>query len=339
MTTQIPGQPKRPPSEVWNALREEADASETAVVLNYWKGGLILANLSISKVPELVVQVSALPLTSPARKPSSIQVAGLEIWFENLTFNGSLVPSMVMRPKLAEHSDVFYALADHLVSNLANNEEIEASAEGIESVIAEWIRFWTREREEISRELLLGLLGELIALDQVLDLSGADYFIWEGPTGTPKDFRAAKDALEVKVLGTRTGPTVHKISSILQLQIPEDGDLYVLSVRVHLSANGQHSYDELVERVAGLPIFASEGAKSHFRSALEKAGYHKNLPVGVARFDIVELGIYEIRDDFPCLTKDHFPQDPRVMDITYSVDFSGAAEFLLPETDEKLKLN
>jgi hypothetical protein len=280
-----------------------------------------------------------MPLTGDFRKPSSIQVAGLEIWFENVAFNGQKVPSLLLRPKLSENLEVFYSLADHLVSVIARDSELEPKAESLEPVIDKWVKFWSRQRPDVSREMLLGLLGELIALDEVLDLEGATHSIWEGPKGSPQDFRGTLDSLEVKVQGTHAGPIIHKINGLLQLQIPEQGKLFVLSLRVKLGANGAEAFDDLVDRVSDLSLFASPDAKAFLGKALEGAGYTRNLPVDFTRYDVIEKGIYGVVEGFPRLTKENITLDPRVMDVTYSVDFSGAEEFLLPESDQKLKLN
>ena len=330
------------PSKIWAEIVDKPVDAANAVTLTWWKGGLIVANVSLTGTPELVIQVTGMPLSGEFRKPSSIQVAGLEIWFENVAFNGAMgamVPSLLLRPKYSENREVFYSLADHLVSAIAKDAELEASAVSLEAVIDKWVKFWSKERTELSRELLLGLLGELIALDQVLDLEGATHSLWEGPKGSPQDFRGNQDSLEVKVQGTHAGPIIHKINGLLQLQIPEQGKLYVLSLRIKLGANGAEAYDDLVDRVSNLELFSSPDAKTFLGKALESAGYSRNLPVDFSRYDIVEKGIYEVIEGFPRLTKENLTLDPRVMDVTYSVDFSGAEEFLLPESDQKLKLS
>jgi hypothetical protein len=327
------------PSKIWAELVGKSIEPANAITLTWWRGGLIVANMSLTGTPELVIQVTGMPLTGDFRKPSSIQVAGLEIWFENVAFNGQKVPSLLLRPKLSENLEVFYSLADHLVSVIAKDSELEPSAESLESVIDKWVKFWSKQRPDVSREMLLGLLGELIALDEVLDLEGATHSIWEGPKGSPQDFRGTLDSLEVKVQGTHAGPIIHKINGLLQLQIPEQGKLFVLSLRVKLGANGAYAFDDLVDRVSGLALFSSPDAKTFFGKALESAGYTRNLPVDFTRYDVIEKGVYEVVEGFPRLTKENITLDPRVMDVTYSVDFSGAGEFLLPESDQKLKLN
>jgi hypothetical protein len=248
MTTLMPPNQENSASAIWNEMAIDLDAVGSAAVLNYWSGGLILANMSMLKVPELIIQVNGLTLESSGRRASSVHVAGLDLWFESLAFNGESVASLVLVPKNSDQRDLFYALADHLVPQLALNSELPGTSDSVEAEISEWMKFWAKERSEISRELLLGLLGELIALDEYLDLDGKDYTVWEGPLGSPKDFRGQNDALEVKVLGTRTGPVVHRISSIQQLQIPENGRLFILSLRITFSANGNHSFDQLVPR-------------------------------------------------------------------------------------------
>lgn len=326
------------PSRVWERILGESNEAANAVTISWWKGGLILANVSLTGTPELVIQVSGIPLSVESRTPSSIQVAGLDIWFEAVSFNGVKVPSLLLKPKYSENVEVFYALADHLVGGIAKDLELEASAESLESVISAWVKFWSKQRPELSRELLLGLLGELIALDEVLDLDGVTYAIWEGPNGAPQDFRGPSDSLEVKVQGSHTGPIIHKINGLLQLQIPEHGRLFVLSIRAKLGSNGDYAFDDLVSRVSELKIFEKPEAKSYLAKALEAAGYSKNLPVDLSRYDVIEMGIYEVKDSFPRITKDIVSLDPRVLDLTYSVDFSGAEEFLMPPSDKKLKL-
>jgi hypothetical protein len=327
------------PSSVWGKLISEANEAAKAVTISWWKGGLILANVSLTGTPELVIQVSGIPISGESRTPSSIQVAGLDIWFEAVSFNGVNVPSLLLKPKYSENVEVFYALADHLVAGIAKDASLEASIDSLESVISAWVKFWSKQKPEVSRELLLGLLGELIALDEILDLSESTHSIWEGPKGAPQDFRGPSDSLEVKVQGSHTGPIVHKINGLLQLQIPEDGKLYVLSIRAKLGSNGSHAFHDLVSRVSALSIFKAPEAHSFFTKALEAAGYSKNLPVDFSRYDVIEMGIYEVTKSFPRITKDVVSLDPRVMDVTYSVNFSGAAEFLLPPSDQKLRLN
>lgn len=334
-----PKHASKSPGQAWAELIDLSVDATSSITLNWWKGGLILANLSLAKIPELVIQINGYPLEKSNKKPSSVKVAGLDIWYESLTFNGVKVPSLVLRPKLTEHFQVFFALADYLVQNISQNETLDVQPDKLEEIVDEWVKFWARERAEFSRELLLGLLGELIAIDDVLDLEGHTHDFWEGPKGSPQDFRGANDALEVKVQGSHVGPITHQISSILQLQPPQNGNLYVLSLRIKLGANGEHSYHDLVDRVSKIPMFANIEGRAFLREALDKAGYSTELPINLSRYDIVDSNIYHVRDGFPRLSKTQIPEDVRVFDIKYSVDFSGAKEFLLEKTDSKFCLS
>ncbi len=326
------------PSDAWKSLADSGSNQSSALPVNWWLGGLILANVSLGNVPELVVQLNSLEIDLTTRRPSSIQVAGLDIWLEQLTFNGLTVPSLVLRPKQPEQNEVFYSLADHLVDEICRDKDLKPSVRALELIIRDWIDFWAKERSELSREALLGLLGELIALDQYLEIDDLPYSAWSGPVGDPHDFRGEKASVEVKVTSKRTGPLVHKISSVNQLQIPIDGQLFVLSIRAKLSENGEKSFDELVARVGSLEMFTSETGKSYLQSALQMAGYSTSLPVELSRFDVYDTQVFEVRDGFPRILKDSIPEDPRVFDLIYSVDFSGAKEFRHDLKGEKLQL-
>jgi hypothetical protein len=327
------------PSEAWKKLSESGPSSATAVPVNWWLGGLILANVSLGNVPELVVQMNSLEMTSGSKRPSSIQVTGLDMWLEQLTFNGQAVASFVLRPKQMDQNEVFFALSDHLVDEISRDKDVTPSVRTLEAIIRDWIDFWSKERSELSRETLHGLLGELIALDEFLDTNNLSHSSWSGPVGDPHDFRGEQDSLEVKVTSKRTGPLVHKISSVSQLQIPERGRLFVLSIRAKLSENGEHSFDDLVGRVGSLKLFETEIGRAYFASALEKAGYSSALPVEFARFDVFDRQVFEVKEGFPRILKDSIPDDPRLFDLTYSVDFSGAKEFQYDLKGEILTLS
>jgi hypothetical protein len=326
------------PSEAWKTLSESGSSSTSAVPVNWWQGGLILANVSFGNVPELVIQLNTLEMTAGSKRPSSILVTGLDIWLELLTFNSQAVSSLVLRPKQVDHNEVFFALADHLVDEICRDKDVTPSVRALESIIRDWVDFWSKERSELSREALHGLLGELIALDEFLMTDNLLHSSWSGPAGDPHDFRGERDSLEVKVTSKRTGPLVHKISSTSQLQIPELGRLFVLSIRAKLSETGERSFDDLVMRVGALPLFEDEVGRTYFASALAKAGYSNNLPVEFSRFDLFDTQVFEVREGFPRVLKDSIPNDPRVFDLTYSVDFSGATEYLHDLNGETLQL-
>lgn len=304
----------------------------------WWSGGLVLAGLSLGGVPELVIQVANLSLTPRQTTPSSLAVNGLETFYELLNIDGS-VPCLVLRPRKSVQHEVFFALADHVVSQLQTNIESDGRAETLEALLKQWMDFWSKDASVFSVEKLLGLIGELLAIKDWLDLNGQKYTFWTGPQSLPQDFRGSADAVEVKVLGKRTGARVHRISSTLQLQdMPNNGRLYVLSYRLALSSSGSYSVHELVDTVRSLDLFKESDARLYFEDALLSAGYTRDLPLNVTTFDLVQQGLYTVAPDFPRLINDLLPSDSRILDVEYSIDLSACDEYLVAETPFKLEL-
>ncbi len=325
------------PSSVWERLIEEK-ANFRPEPVGYWSGGLIVATISLGNIPELIIQVADLSLVQGKIAPSRHAVNGLEIFFENLNINGEQSPCLVLRPKRPGVNQVFFALADHLLTTLLGDLQLPGTAETLESQIKTWIDFWAKEHPEGSKQLLLGLIGELLAIDRWLNLEGLTHSNWTGPEGLPQDFRGEKDGLEVKVLGTRTGPLVHQISSVHQLQDMPDGKLFVLSFRITLASTGSESVHELVERVRGKQIFESAEGQNHLNAALSSTGYSSELPIQLSRFDLVQEHLFEVVQGFPRLVLKDLPSDSRVLDVKYSIDLSAAGEYLIATEPNQLEL-
>lgn len=326
------------PSDVWHDLLNTEGHEQKAQPLTWWSGGLILATLSASNAPEMVIEISGLEIEPGKRWSSALNVSGLELFYENLAINNESKACLILKPKKEGQYEVFFAVADFLVEKISTNTELKATPDTLETVIRKWIEFWSRERAASSREKVLGLIGELLALESWVDLSEKTHSVWQGPLGDPQDFRGQVDALEVKVSGTRTGPLVHKISSLKQLQIPESGKLHVLSFRIGLGEVGSRSLDELVKAIRELGIFQSKQGREHLELALEAAGYNDQLPLEFSKFDVHESQLFQIKEDFPRLIESDLPEDPRIFDISYSVDFSSAAEFLVATKPQLVQL-
>lgn len=298
----------------------------------------MLAGLSLGSVPELVIQVSAFDLKPSQTTPSSLSVHGLETFYELLNIDGP-VPCLVLRPKQTSYQEVFFSLADQIVQHLQGNVDHDGRPETLEKLLKQWMDFWSKEVGSLSVEKILGLTGELLALKHWLDLSGKTHIFWTGPASLPQDFRGEVDALEVKVLGKRTGARVHHISSTLQLQdMPKGGRLYVISFRLNLSASGSDSLHDLVDEVRALDIFSSGPGRMYLESALLSAGYSSDLPINYTKYDLLQGGLYEVKGDFPRLVHDVLPLDSRILDVQYSIDISACDEYLVSDVPVKLFL-
>jgi hypothetical protein len=176
----------------------------------------------------------------------------------------------------------------------------------------------------VSRETILGLIGELTFIRNWLNTVDSDHKIWVGPFGESKDFIGETKEVEVKVCGNRTGPLVHKISSIDQLQKSPEKDLYLYSLRVTLGHNKKNKVQDLIEEVRTLPLFCRNLASvKYFAEGILRYGLHGEVPLEYSTFEVLEEGIYGVGDDFPKLAKESIAQIPEVVSVQYSIDITG----------------
>ena len=316
--------------EVEKAWQELVDSVGTieGKTLGMWRGGLIVAHLSLIGSPELVVQLGQWQMPQGRHVGSNLKIQGLEVKREMLRVGHLDSPCLVLRSKDAEIPEMFFALARHLLVALPKLDPAKAAPEDIEAIIRIWVRFWSKTNGSSDKKMLLGLLGELLAIDRWLDLDSFELQHWLGPKGGPHDFCGATKDIEVKLTSNRTGPLTHEISSIQQLEIQSGKSLKVLSFRANISKTGAESLHGLVQRVSELPVFQTLDGREWLEGALDNGGYSPELDETLSNYDLWSEALYAVRQDFPRITAESLPEDVRIFDVRYSVNFGGCQEYL-----------
>lgn len=173
--------------------------------------------------------------------------------------------------------------------------------------ISAWQDFMERHREGVlSLEAELGLFGELVVVDRMLEL-GADarttMEAWQGPLGGDQDFIPGTGALEVKSTLAAAGFPA-SIPSLEQLDDSIRQPLFLAAVRLGLDPGGAtlpERADAIRARLAGLG-----GVLDLFDVRLLQAGL---LPTAAHRYTRRFLHrstvVLQVTDGFPRLTRGH----------------------------------
>jgi hypothetical protein len=292
--------------------------------VGFWKGGLLLTS-SKAEAPYFLLELSE-PDT-PNFGMSIKAPEGLRLTRSRFQIEDRVTWAIRFEPVHESHSQVFASLVDFLCDELPKSDANGRPEEILDQQLSKWIEFSRTARFVISTNRMLGLVGELIAIRDVLDNLSFTAANWQGPTGAPQDFRGDKSALEVKVSSNRTGPLVHTISSIDQLGVSSDIQLHVLSLRAKFVSSGGESVHDLVNRVAGLESFASPIEQRIFWETMSRFGYSEALPAEVSRFEIFEQKLFEVRTGFPAITRQNTTLDSRIVQVSYNLDFSALGEY------------
>ncbi|NCO35004.1 MAG: hypothetical protein AUJ92_16035 [Armatimonadetes bacterium CG2_30_59_28] len=186
-----------------------------------------------------------------------------------------------------------------------------APAEIVSRVLAKWRRFWGQlPREMLTREGLLGVFAEVWFLSVwLLPRVGAAQAIlrWRGPFGSRHDFEWTGESVEVKAT-TATRGLIHHISGLDQLGPPENGELFLFSLRLREEAGATNTLPTLIANCRTL-LGPDAETLGHFETALMRAGYSPVHDEEYAKVHlrVVEEGLFAVRGDFPRLTARSFP--------------------------------
>ena len=169
----------------------------------------------------------------------------------------------------------------------------------------------------------MGLFGELWFLEFWLSpIDAAVLEAWTGPSGDRHDFKWVAASVEIKSTRVRSdGAAKHRISNLDQLAAPEQGQLYLFSLRAIVDPIGTHSLRGSIDRIRGR--LSSRPELLHaFDGRLASAGY---TPAG-DRYDrgirIVAEELYCVTEGFPRLDRNSFQEGvPNGIDgIAYTLD-------------------
>lgn len=137
---------------------------------------------------------------------------------------------------------------------------------------AEAVKAWRdllRGLARMSEEEELGLFGELLTLDVLVEELGPDAVgHWTGPTGDKHDFRVRLNEFEVKT--TAGANRIHVINGINQLAPSQKCRLHIVSWQLERAGPG--SGETLPERVAGIRALlrSKSGSVARFNDLLEQ---------------------------------------------------------------------
>ncbi|WP_166844727.1 PD-(D/E)XK motif protein [Isoptericola sp. BMS4] len=211
-----------------------------------------------------------------------------------------------------------YALAVSIVEEMRKGSSFAAATNAAMSDLRSLLAL----RRRLSEEQQLGLLGELMVLEALLDGAGADDALdwWLGPLAEQHDF--ALPAVDLEVKTTLSERRKHMISGTEQLRPNPARPLWLLSIQLTRAGGGTGR--SLAGMVVDLRGRLSGDAR--FGAALADLGWadedaelydQKYLQRSTPR-------AYAVDDDFPAVTTERLravvPNHDLVGDLTYRVD-------------------
>lgn len=198
-----------------------------------------------------------------------------------------------------------------------------------------WQQFMSRKRGALDPEAELGLAGELVCLERMID-AGLDAHAavegWHGPLDGLQDFEIGTGAVEVKSTLSHDGfPAT--IMSLEQLDDATRQPLFLFGCRFSLAADGL----TLCDRVHALRLIleSDPAAAARFENALLFAGFvDAHAEHYTRRLVVAESRFLRVDEAFPRLVAANVPAAIRRVRYELDLDAAGAPAFSLEDVLE-----
>lgn len=230
-------------------------------------------------------------------------------------------PLLVLSLEDGSRRDLFLTICSDVVSAAALAVKTEALDQFLARLEA-WRQFLRDRHSGLSRSDTIGLIGELLVLDQLLEIDPALISAWASPNDGLHDFTIKGHALEVK---SSVGPaSAFTISKLDQLDTTGLRKLDLLHVRMIEAPDGQSLRDIIRTTADKLP---SEASRRAFDNALLRRGV---MPDDIAvqpvlRIQLREIKAYSVSDSFPRLTRATLPN--AIKEVTYTLEIRAISTF------------
>lgn len=225
---------------------------------------------------------------------------------------------------------VFAEIADEIIHRIGNSASPIGAVDGTITDFRELLR--EAEDQRVPDSKIYGLIGELVVLRILAQITPTAVEAWTGPYDQRHDFRCRENALEVKT-SSRADATIVAISSCEQLSEPMGGSLALIHVKVERADKGDLFVAGLVSDILAYGV-----PKAALEKGLAAMGcLHPSSPDwNRIRCGLEGLTAYWVGPGFPRITAAQFPKGliPDGIDsIVYSVDLRAAREFLMQDND------
>ncbi len=289
---------------VWRRLESEAPVGER-----------IAARLAIPELSrKLYVGFDSnkqrhllVPLEADQEGYSDLQSRGLSIVTRELVVLG-------FEPKkyidIACQDTAGYVIFDLIAAEIAEKLDTGNPKDVLSDVVSKWRRFWGRlPRDVLSFEEVTGLFAELWFLYHWLiprkSMNGS-VDGWRGPFSSRHDFEFQDKSIEVKAT-TMVQGRIHRIHGVEQLAPPENGLLFLYSLRLREEQGAEDNLPDFVE-MCRKKLKDNIDALSKFENSLALAGYSPihNDEYSKYKFRIVDEKLYKVANGFPRIVNESF---------------------------------
>jgi Putative PD-(D/E)XK family member, (DUF4420) len=295
-----------------------------------WAGGAVMVALDATGTRHLLVRIADQGQMVRLPRP----VAGLGLTARELRPSGQPGGTWIdFACSDSAWNRTFCGLCSDIINELPATGPAEPAT--MFAVLERWRRFWATDRDGLSRDEQVGLIGELwLLLEWLPRLTVSTVTAWQGPLRGRHDFVTDTMSVEVKTTRAATGPVVHRIAGLDQLDEPGTGTLYLLSLRAVPDPLGTESLDALLTRARNAAAAVGATCAALLDGRLRALGVtHADEGRYTEPLRVALQELYQVGPEFPRLVPASFPTGlpAGVVDVAYSLDTSACQPWLVSD--------
>jgi Putative PD-(D/E)XK family member, (DUF4420) len=302
----------------WNEL------AKTAPLARQYRTKLISTEVPLDILAGMRASDSApcLMLQTAAAPEALFELGGMRL----STIPDESGPFLVLSLEDSSRRDLFSTICADVVSAAARAGTTDALEQFLARLDA-WRQFLRDRRDGLSRSETVGLIGELLVLEQLLAADPGSLTTWQSPNDGLHDYQSNGHALEVK---TGLGPSSSiTISALDQLDATGLRRLDLLHIRLVEVPGARSLRDILTAITIVLPDDASRRA---FENALLRRGLMPDDDAARLTPKVQQRSIeaYSITESFPRLNRSALPI--AITEATYTLEVRAIAGFAVDVT-------
>ncbi len=260
-----------------------------------------------------------------------------------LRYNGNFVPSKIAGSELLEVKQVKTSKYFSILFSYNSRENVSLFINFCEDIInqtsnyfgeygykeivnryIQWKKMFSTGNKILSENEVLGLIGELLFLKDIISMGkevGVALSGWSGPEPTHKDFSYENNWFEIKSINSFKNSVF--ISSIEQLDSDIEGDLVIYSFEKMSQSFDGISLNALVLNISNMLKYELE--KDVFFDKLKKTGYFYNEVYDNYVYNLVNINKYRVANEFPRIKASNLPRG--VGNVKYELLLSFIEKF------------
>ncbi|PSL49504.1 putative PD-(D/E)XK family protein DUF4420 [Chitinophaga niastensis] len=231
-------------------------------------------------------------------------------------------------------SDIFDYFIGSILESLVDVTTESVAIDRYLQCYNKWVELFHATSSGLKEKDVIGLIGELLMFEHVLNYSGASAVdvinSWRGPYGKGHDFELGGTFIEVKAID-RNKQLVN-ISSEYQLDFLSHQTLFLVVYELEASTDeNSFTISALVRKIADLLRSGSVINTEGFWKALSKAGVNlTNIhEYDMFTFKLSECIIYKVdAEKFPSIKRSALPD--AIVDVKYRLSLDAISEFKFP---------